>query len=1305
MSGKKRLIRLHRVLSLVIAIALTIVIAVVVFQRSGLLSFRLSAYINDHYLRGTPFSFSCGKISGDLVGQVSLDRPVLRYQKSGRVYEVFRADRISLDYSLLQVLRLKMMINNLDLENVQINIREDAEGNVLLPRLPTGSIEPGSAASPMVVVEQYTIDRLNVSYHRGDQLISVRDVELAGRLKYEEGVASLEVHEARAHLEEAGLTLRSVELEARAGTDWVAIDKLQVRTDASFVMISGRYQDGRFEHLQGVFNPLDLRDVSALGLIDERGELGGNVVVEGMLDSLAVKGSVTGRAIGLVFSGVALEGVVRPDEVYLSSVAGAVFGSHLNGDVTYNRRDHSYAFRGVCEGLDIQAFVEDEVPETDLNGLVGLEYDATRETYRARGDLRRSTIEGFESEEARFRLQYSKSDGLDIQSVTLARPQFELNASGKIIPDGDSDLIVALDGDSLDYLMDYLSLPMVAGHARLRGRITGPLDRFRLNMNGTWENLEYSVGRIDSSRVYAEARNIGSDDVSATIDIQGRHLQVWDRTFSEPHVLIKSDEGRLVVRDLSFAKGDTFVTSDFQVEPGENENKITIRHLVVRMPHSDWVNESPTTLLLSEAHARLDTLRLHSIGRQVGLVGDYRIVDRALDFDTWGSNIDLDLIGDAAELSFPVTGVGSFAARVYGAVDNANLDLSLRLVHGQIDSLEFDRLELDGGFDGTEYFVDSLVVVEHADSLELSGTWAYKDSPFNLLSHGIDRRSAQTAAIRVDATSHRYPLTSMLRLAHRQPLWGGAFLGKVNVSKTLESPTVAVEGRLVSRPEDRYRLPPVRTGIRYENDVLSISELSFDDGSTKGNAHGRVAMRLGLHDGLAIDDTSMIDVDIAVTSKDLSALARYFKPIATAGGQLDGSIHIGGRLAEPSYQGSVELTKGTLRLSGTEEVYRNIAAQLRINGDAVQLVSVAGNVEKGKFTGSGSARIQDFRLRNYNARLDLTDYRFSSIRDFESTQSGTLEIQSQPGAGDRPIPLITGKIDVKQAVITQAIGREDGPPSTIGLPTESPGWMCDIDIAAPNNVWLRNPDLNMELGGNLIMRRDTLGLYFRGDLSVLRGSYSLYNNKFRITDGRINFSTASNLRPDISINAYTPHRVAGQEEHQIFLSLTWPSDKKEPTIALSYDSPGYSETDLWKMLGGQVVTGEGSLSSGGAFGAATGTATNLASNYLERILNAQMRDVTVDVESRPLGPTGSTGAGDRELTIAVGRYLSEDLYLNYRQGLTVTSAREVDIEYRISNMLLLRSEIIKYQGPKGIPGKASQTADEINFDIKFRFEY
>ncbi|MDH3216601.1 MAG: translocation/assembly module TamB [Candidatus Krumholzibacteria bacterium] len=1308
MSGKKKLIRLHRVLSLVIAIALTVVIAVVVFQRSGLFSYQLSNYVNDHYLKGTPFHFSCGKITGDLVGHVSLARPVLRYSEGGETYELFRARRITLDYSLLQVLKLKMMVSNLEVEDVRVTVHEDETGRLILPAAPVAGVTAGGGVSPHVVIENFLIDKMQLLIERRGGTVTVKNIVLTGALRFVDGTGEIRINKAKARHAESDIQVQSFELKGQFGEDWVDLDDLKLRTDRSFVIASGRYQGGRLQHVQGIFNPLELGEVSKLGLMaEEEGEVGGNIVVDGVRDSLAIRGSLTGKALGLVFSGLSLKGVVFPNEIHLANVEGAVFGSRLNGDLRYQRGDGSYSFHGVCEGLDIsQGFIaEDDVPETDLNGLISLEHTATQNAYEFRGDLRRSTISGFESDQMQVRLGYRETSGLTIRSFDLSQKEFKLSASG-VIADGNADLIVGLKGRNVNYVADYLSLPRVQGRVDVSGRIIGPLDRFQLNLNGTWEDLTYNFGTIDSARVSAEARDVGGDDVFATIDIEGRNLDLVGRAFTAPHLLMEVNLDKVKVRDFSFSKGDTLITSDFEVETEGDESAILIKHLVLRMPHSDWVNDRSTTLRLDTESASLDTLILRSIDRQVGFAGLYDLKRRTSDIDVWGQDIDLALVRQALNLPFRLEGVGAFVANVSGEIDNPSLDLSLNLARGVVDSLEFDRLQINGGFSGAGYYLNDVRIVQGADSLTGNGSWGYLDSPRKVMRQGFRRAVAEAALVSLQAHSYGFALTSVFKAVHRPAYWGGAFEGDVSLDNTLADPRVTIEGVLVSRPGDKYLLPPVHIDMAYSDSSLVINTLSFDDRSTTGRASGSVPMSLGLGQGLAVDQDGLIEIDIGISSKDLSPVAGYFNPVAMSAGKMTGRLRITGSARDPRYTGTLELKEGALRLTGTDEIYRGIAASLSLRDSLIELTSLSGSVgKKGRFKGSGAARLRGFRPKSYEIALNLTNYKLTTIRDFESTQDGQLRIRSRLNPVGKTVPEITGSVVVTQAVITKSIGREEGPPSMLSMPTESPGWLCNIDIDAANNVWLRNPDLNMELGGALIMKRDRQGLYFRGDLSVLRGSYTLYNNKFRITDGRIDFSTATTLRPDIHLNAYTPHRVAGQQERRIFLDLTWPSDKKEPTIALSYDAPGYSETDLWKMLGGQVVTGDPGLSSGGPVDAATGTAQNIASNYLERILNAQMRDVTVDVESRTLVGGNGFGNSAREMSIAVGRYLSEDLYLNYRQGLTVTNSREVDVEYRISNMFLLRSEIIRNQGTRGIPGKSRQTTDEVNFDIKFRFEY
>ena len=173
------------------------------------------------------------------------------------------------------------------------------------------------------------------------------------------------------------------------------------------------------------------------------------------------------------------------------------------------------------------------------------------------------------------------------------------------------------------------------------------------------------------------------------------------------------------------------------------------------------------------------------------------------------------------------------------------------------------------------------------------------------------------------------------------------------------------------------------------------------------------------------------------------------------------------------------------------------------------------------------------------------------------------------------------------------------------------------------------------------------------------------------------------------------------QEKRIYVNLSWPIDKKEPQLSLSYDDPGYSETDIWRMLGGTDVSGEaGGTSSWDASKAVLG----LGGNYLGKVLNDQMSGVTIEVETRTLSSDQRTGAAEHEMVIGVGKYLWQDLYLRYRQGLTLTTDREVEIEYRISNMFLLRSEVIRH-AQRRVVANSRQSTDEFNLDVKFRFEY
>ena len=1306
MKDKKRRIRVHKSLTFGLAIALSVAIAVILFQRSGILSHQLTQYVNDHYFKGTPYEFSCGKVASDLVSRASVADATIRYQDADQSVTLISVDEIAVDFDVLEVLKLKLIIEQLRLDKVRISLCYDKEGKPIVPAFGELSGLSEQGMSPQVEIRRFAIRDLEAAVEKRNAPFAIKNVDVSGSARYAQGKGTIEIDQGRASVGGKEKDISSMRAKIEFGGGRVNVSDVVVRLEESLVMLSGRYEGGRLHHVQGVFNPLNLDEFSSLGWIPEQhGEVGGSVVVNGTTDSLAVAGSLTGRALGLVFSGLSLEGVVTPDQVHLSSFEGEVHGARLKGGVTYDRKTGGYSFQGDCEDLDLaQGFVPDGgAPPTNLNGAVHLSYNAESKSYDFRADLRNSVVSGFEGENIQITGKWNERAGLDVRRFTLTRPGVSLSGFGTIDAKSEADFVLKLQGSQLDYVTKYLLLPPISGTVDLAAKLVGPLDRLQINVNSTWHDLTYLTARIDSGEVHAEARNVGSRRPTATVNVDGRRLYYRGWEFSSPHVLFDADGKMVMVRDLSFSKGDTLVTADFDTETKGTETEVLIKHLAVQTPEMTWRNEGQPRMTVTLTSTVIDNLVLSTNGYEMGISGRFSTEPSTADLHLWGNRLDLALLPGAGT-RVRISGVGSFDATVRGDLNNPNIRLSADIRDGAVGDVSFTRLAVDGEFNDDGYRLDRLVVNDGEDSLRAAGWWKHHQSPIAIAKNGLDEIESQNAGIFVDAKGERFPLTLLVKRFRKDADWDGVFSGRVTIAETLAEPKMELSGTVVSRADSGLVLPDIRGDLVYEDGRLTVKSLSADDGKNRATIAGTLPLGFDIDKGFKFNRNAPVNFGADVSVGDLSIISGYVDAIAAATGRLSGHLDVTGAAADPQFAGHFQLRDGALRVTGSDEVYRDVNADVTISDNRASLTSFAARKEKkGVVSARGSAMLKGFGVSDYAVDVTLTDIPVSTVAGFQSVQSGRIRVTSSADEHGRAVPSITGVLDVKEAVITRTLAAEEGPPSPLFMPTESPSWLCDLELHAPKNVWVRNPEVNMEMGGDLVLKRDPSGLYLRGDLSVLRGSYTLYNNRFRITEGSFDFATATTLRPGIYLDAYTPYGRVGEVEQKIFLTLSWPADKKEPTISLSYSESGYSEADIWAMLGGQVVTGGAAFSEGGAWNAGE-TATSLASNYLERVLNAQMSGTTIAVESNPVGQTTGEKGRENDMSIAVGRYLSEDLYLNYRQGLRVSSARQLEVEYRLSNMLLLRSEIIQYQ-QKGLEGTSRQATDEINFDLKFRWEY
>jgi hypothetical protein len=606
----------------------------------------------------------------------------------------------------------------------------------------------------------------------------------------------------------------------------------------------------------------------------------------------------------------------------------------------------------------------------------------------------------------------------------------------------------------------------------------------------------------------------------------------------------------------------------------------------------------------------------------------------------------------------------------------------------------FDRLVARAAFDGASYRLDHLVAVTGGDSLSASGAWACDVSPVRLM-RGDSTGAVWSSPVSMKARFARYPLASVFAAMHRPAPVAAVYSGTLALSGTWAAPRSAARGKIGPSRGPGQELPPARLDVEYADGTLHVNDVSTT-AEADVRARGTFPLEISMRRGASIhtDRPMEFKIDMAPLDDQPVELGRYLAGVSLLRGMLEGSVVGTGTPAVPRLAGAISFSRGELQVVGLKESFADVTLKLNFVDDVIRVSSLtARSGKKGSLVGTGWARVSNYRLSDYRFDVTLKEFWLQSIPDVAVRQDGKLSVQLVRWRDGRRIPSITGALDIREATISMDIAQTTTPGtgSEFTRPTDTPEWIASVDLFAPKNVWIRNPDMTVEMGTeDMILNRDERGLYFRGELDILRGSYRIYGNKFTITSGSMNFSASETMRPEMLIQAYTIHRTA-DGDHNIDLTFAWPHDKKEPQISLAYpDEPGYSQADIWKMLGGSI------------------SAAGVATNALETAINEQMTSgVTVDVEQRQIEGR-STSNIEKETLVGVGKYLWEDnIYLQYRRGLSVGGEQEVNMEYRpswLSSRFLLRSQFI-YNSQRNRSGIAGKNTDEYTVDLKYRFEY
>ncbi|WP_375451281.1 translocation/assembly module TamB domain-containing protein [uncultured Devosia sp.] len=345
----------------------------------------------------------------------------------------------------------------------------------------------------------------------------------------------------------------------------------------------------------------------------------------------------------------------------------------------------------------------------------------------------------------------------------------------------------------------------------------------------------------------------------------------------------------------------------------------------------------------------------------------------------------------------------------------------------------------------------------------------------------------------------------------------GTLDGRATISGTSSDPRVAFEARgsgINAAAIRDFGIAPLTlsTSGSYAGQTVSLASISAN-GAGGLTVSGSGSVPLG---GNGLD----------VTLKGNAPLALASRFVADRGAQLSGSVsldaQVSGSIAAPKFSGRVSTSNAgyidpelNLRLQG-------INGTASLNGDRVVIDSLtAGLATGGSVAASGSVGLSGGFPADINLALNSARYADGNL--FVATVQGNLTLTGNLTGN----PLLSGDVLVEKADITvpESLGggaamidvrHIDAPPqvdATLArarvdaagapVPQSRPGGLLlDINVNAPNQIFIRGRGLDAEVGGSVRLTGPI------GDIQPV-GGFQLNRGRLAILGQRVTFESGS----------------------------------------------------------------------------------------------------------------------------------------------------------------------------------------------------
>jgi translocation and assembly module TamB len=463
------------------------------------------------------------------------------------------------------------------------------------------------------------------------------------------------------------------------------------------------------------------------------------------------------------------------------------------------------------------------------------------------------------------------------------------------------------------------------------------------------------------------------------------------------------------------------------------------------------------------------------------------------------------------------------------------------------------------------------------------------------------------------------------------------------------SSTASVQG-LVTGPNANvdFNLAVPNIGALVDNisgplDVTGNARREGEGFRIDTNANGPSGTRATVA-GLVNGDGTL-NLDIAGNAP--LGLANPFLEPRDLQGQASFDLTVNGPPALSSVSGTITANNATLTAPELRVALTDVDATVRLGGNRADLQVSAISSEGGRIQIGGGITLTPSLPADI--QIGVQDLVLIDPRLYRTSLSGSLRlagpltggatISGQINVGDTEVQVpSTGLTSIGDIPPITHIGERPGVDATrakAGLNGENngddpsddvtgPGFGLNVQINAPNRIFVRGRGLDAELGGDLLLTGSTNRIISAGRFELIRGRLDILGKRFDLVEGAITFE--GDLIPYLRFVTRTDTR-----QGTVSVVVEGPANEPEVRFESSPDAP--QDEVLAQLLFGRNIA---DISAFQALQLASAVATLAGRGGGGIISNLR--------EGFGLDDFDVTTTDDGETALRLGKYLSENVY-------------------------------------------------------------